>query len=540
MANETNLGTMNFDAFQKGASVLVNNTYSYTNNTIFYAFVNATFFDYYHRVVKRAAWWLDGYVPDFHNESQGIFSTRIAQALVRGITSQITGKQISFKNGANTNKMVGLDYISHKWASQSNFTQSVKDGISYAVGLGTSLMKLNESLDGNLWCRAERLDYFFFSTDFRGKLQDLTCFIRGYTDTNKDKTQYFLVEHRYFLDTKKKQVHEINGKKYEFEVGAVIPVVEYQVHRYSGTAMSHQNMAAASSGDKGLMWESIPKNIRNKISNDYAAIMVNKPQRLPFDKHLGAVLLKYGGTNISLSQTCFGTSIIEQTLPYLMRYELYYAWSIRDAYNGKGVVAVPQTLSQSDLIGNGSRALDGLETPNFEYKGDPDKNKPIVYQHELRVDQWRQGIDDTLKLIATTIGMSPKVIASYLTAGAVEKTATEIDEETDSTLAFIEEHRQDFEPALNELIQVVLNYKKIPDNVEVKFATPSLVNQDRVLERTMKKYDAGFITLREAISTLYPDADEAQLTKLVADAENRQNEIKAERARQIDGLGQFE
>ncbi|MCK9576055.1 MAG: hypothetical protein M0R51_09025, partial [Clostridia bacterium] len=434
MGNEANLSVMNFDAFQKGASILVNNTYSYSNNTIFYAFANPTFFDYYHRVVKRAAWWLDGYVPDFHNADQGIFSTRIAQALVRGISSQITGKQISFKNGSNTKGMNGLDFISHKWAATSNFTQSTKEGISYAIGLGTSLLKLNSTAGGELWCRAERLDYFYFSTDFRGKLHDLTCFIRGYTDTNKDKTQYFLVEHRYFLDTTKKKTFELKGAKYTFDVGSKIPVVEYQVHRYSGTAVSHQNMAAALSGDKGLMWESIPRSIRNKVNSDYGMIMVNQPQRLPFDEHLGAVLLKYGGTNISLSQTCFGTSVIEQTLSYLMRYELYYAWSIRDAYNGKGIVAIPSTLSQSDLVGSGSRALDGMETPNFEYKGDPDKNKPIVYQHELRVDQWRQGIDDTLKLIATTIGMSPKVIASYLTAGAIEKTATEIDEETDSTL----------------------------------------------------------------------------------------------------------
>jgi exonuclease VII small subunit len=87
---------------------------------------------------------------------------------------------------------------------------------------------------------------------------------------------------------------------------------------------------------------------------------------------------------------------------------------------------------------------------------------------------------------------------------------------------------------------VVLNYNKIPDNVEIKFATPSLVNQDRLLERTMKKYDAGFITLREAIATLNPDADEQQLDKLVSDAENRQNEIKAERKAQIDGFGNYE
>lgn len=534
------LGNMNFEVFQKNASIQVNNTYSFTNNTGFYAFVNPTFFDYYQRVIRRCAYWLDGYVPDFHNAEQGIFSTRIASALVKGISSQITGKQISFKNGAKTTSKNGLNFISHEWSPKSNFVQSAKDAISYAIGLSASLLKLNQSADGTLWCRAERLDYFYFSTDFRGKLQDVTCYIRGYTDTNKEHTQYFLVEHRYFLDTTKKQTFDINGEKITFKIGERVPVVEYQVHRYTGLSSTYQNMQSAANNDKGLPWDSIPRGIRNRINSDYGATKVNDPKRLPFNNHLGCVLLRYGGTNITLSQTAFGTSIIEQIMSYLMRYELYYAWSIRDAYNGKGSVMLPKALSQSSLVG-GNSALTGMEASRFErVEGlDPDSQKPIVVQHELRVEQWRQGLDDTLKLIATTIGMSPRVIASYLTDGAALKTATEVDEETDSTLAFIEEHRQDFEPALNEIIEVVLNYYKMSDNVEVRFATPSLVNNDRLLARVIDKYNNGFINLRTAITELNPDADEEQLDKLVMEAEAKQKEIKADRLLQINSLGEF-
>jgi hypothetical protein len=534
--------------FQRTSAIIVNDTYSYINNSLFYALANKTFYDYYNNVVRRCASWLDGYVIGFHNAQNGIFSTRLAASLVKGIGNQIVGRKILFKQGKATiseqanikETKSSIDFISNEWSPESGFHESVREAIKFSVGLGASLLKLNKS-GKDLWIEALRLDSFFFESDFRGRLVDVTCLIKNYANVksangHSDVDNYYLVEHRYFKFVKRKEVKEINGEKQVFEWIERVPKVAYQVKKNSGTTLSNRVFNPSMSEE--VRWDSLPANIKTAIKKDYAVIEIGKEQFLPFVDHLGCELLRNDGSDITLPQTPFGTSILQDIISDLMTYDLAYSWYVRDMYQGKGMVIIPKPMSMNNMGGNQS-PFSGLDKSLFEaYEStDPDKQKPVNVQFELRAQEWHSIQDNILKKIATKIGMSPKTIASYLDDSGGQKTATEIDAEDDSTIAFIEIKRSIFEKPINRILKLVTDFYGFVDKVEVKFATPSLVNQDKIIDRAIKLYNSGLADEEEALKMVYPDDDNTQIKERIEKMKQRIEEKKLQLANDPFGIG---
>ena len=107
-------------------------------------------------------------------------------------------------------------------------------------------------------------------------------------------------------------------------------------------------------------------------------------------------------------------------------------------------------------------------------------------------------------------------------------TATAIDSEDDMSIAFIHHTRSYFKPALNKIIELVLNYFGYQNDVEIDFASPSLINKDRLLDRTLKQLENGLIDIDEALHILNPDMDEEALEAKIAQAKkNRENMMLA-------------
>ena len=220
--------------------------------------------------------------------------------------------------------------------------------------------------------------------------------------------------------------------------------------------------------------------------------------------------MKFGVGDISLPQTPFGTPIIYDILSDLMAYDLAFSYFTRDMYMGKGTVLMPKGMTQP---GSQTNALSGLDSAMFElYEStDPDKQKPISVQFDLRAESWERIQDNLLRKIATKIGMSPKTIASYLSTGQTMKTATEIDSEDDSTIAYIEIQRSSFVHPINRIIEEILNQKGYSGDVKVTFSTPSLVNKDKIIDRALKLYDAGLIDELETLRMVFPEDSESNL-----------------------------
>lgn len=517
---------------------LVNQTYSYTNNVGFYAVANGMYYDYYSRVIRRCSQWLDGYVYDFHDVERGWFSTRLCSSLVNGIGNHIVGQRIFFEKASSNNDNSSIDFL-NKWQKSSNFQDSCRNGIKMAYGLGTSLLKLNKS-SKDLWLEDVRLDYFFFESDAKGKLTDVTTMIKGYYNVNHrekeiEQKNYYLVEHRYFRPIKDKRFKEENGKTIWFnKVVGREPVVEYSVYEYMGNSMTAQTFTPK--GSNKMRFDSLPKQVKDSLRNNYDIYDLDVPQKLPFNDYLGCELLKNDKKDITLPNSPFGKPVIMDIMAYLMAYDIAFSYMMRDLYLGKGIVFMPKFMTAPGQQAPVDNVFNGNDSAYFEQipSLDPDKQKPFNIQFDLRSEQWQLTLDNILRKIATTIGMSPKTIASYLEdKGSTRKTATEVNAEDDATISYINIKRSIFAEPINRIIEAVLNFYGLPCNAVVKFATPSLVNIDKIVDRVQKLMQVGLLTTKMALRLIFPDDDEDQINAKVIEIEEYNRKKEAEKQQQL-------
>ena len=153
----------------------------------------------------------------------------------------------------------------------------------------------------------------------------------------------------------------------------------------------------------------------------------------------------------------------------------------------------------------------------------------------MRAQEHETKQNNILKSIATTIGMSPRVIASYLVQGN-EKTAEQTHSEDDTITEWIKVHRQDYVEVLNEMLEAVLNFYGKPDNVEVRFASDGLVSNERQIEIIKSKLELGVIDLEDAVREIYPDLDEVQLEDKIKRAKAQQQQNEQMEKNQFDEL----
>ena len=534
------------ESFLKDVALMPNTTYNYSNSSVFYSLVNYAFKNYYQTVIQKSQQWLDGFDPAFHKAESGIFSTRIGAKIIAGCTKQVFGRGLIFVNGKNTNERNGLNFISHNWQDKTNFQNVVRTLIGYTLPLGTGLLKLNTKWcqgKQELWVQSLRMDYFYYSVDSENNLTSVTCYIRAFQTTGKEDESYCLVEKRYFKNGYKKFIQEIKGKSIEFE-DKKQPIKEayavYKIFKINST--SNNNTLAANSGD-GINYKSLPTDIKDQLKEEYGALILDKEIKLPFVNSLGCYLFMNEGGDFTHPSMPFGRPLVFDCLTDFMEYDLERSYAIRDLYNSKGIVGIPKQLNQTSLnpvpgtAGNlGSiTPFAQLNIPGYEMVDglNPDTQKPIINQFEIRAQEHEIKQNAILKSIATTIGMSPRVIASYLVNGN-EKTAEQTHSEDDTITEWVKNHRQDYIYNLNRVIEEVLSFYGIVDNVEVRFASDGLVNAERQLETIGKKLELGLIDLEDAVREIYPDLDEVQLEEKIAKAKAQKAENEQAQMKQFD------
>ena len=546
MANESSEELMIHNAgiveWQRGLSLAINETYNYANSSLFLGVLPAYYRDYAWRYLRPAIQWLDGYVPSLHQGGfSGIMSTRIANKLITGLCKQVVGEKLIFKPNDKTfdeSTKKTLQFLS-KWYNDNNVMKSVYAGIGFALGLGTSLLKANVSNMNEVWWEAVRFDNCFYLADFKNKIKEATFLIRGYADTRKDKSnsQFYLVEHRFYHTIKKAndpffklmEKQPDGSYKVVHKAGELVPMVEYQVHRVTGTTMN--NTMPNITETNSLNWENIPEGVRKMIKENYSTFRVNEPKPLPFTD-LGVVALLNGEIDLSVpTGTNFGESMLVGIQDDLITYEVAASYLLRDMYLGKGTVYIPKSLNLSDVMGVGGFARDDVMSGIGEGKieqvngVDPEKQSIVVQQFQIRAVEWQTVKENCLKSIAVKWGMSPKILASFLANGATQMTATQVDSEDDLSIAFIYHTRAYFKNALNQLLETTLNFYGIPNNVLIDFASPSLLNKDRLLNRVTGELQAGLIDMEDAVRTLNPDLDEEALQAKIEKAQAQQQQM---------------
>ena len=540
--------------WQIGLSQIVNETYNYANSSLFLGVMPAYYRDYAWRYLRPAIQWLDGYVPALHQQGfSGIMSTRIATKLITGLTKQVVGEKLVFKpndKSFDESTKKALQFIS-AWYDRNNIIKSVYGSIGFSLGLGTSLLKMNVSEFNEIWWEAVRFDNCFYFADFKNDIKECTCLIRGYTDTRKEHSndQFYLVEHRYYHTIKIKDkyfklIEMVDDKPMVVhKVGDKVPMVEYQVYKVLGTTQNNVMPSISKSGS--IPWEQIPYDVREMIKQNYSTLRIDEPKPLPF-RDLGVQALLNGEIDLAIpTASNFGESMIVGIQDDLITYEVACSYLLRDMYLGKGTVYLPKSQSLSDLTGTPgfrpNNVLNGVGDTKIELlKGvDPESQKAIVQQFEIRADQWQVVKENALKSIAVKWGMSPKILASFLAGSGQQQTATQVDSEDDLSIAFIYHTRAYFKNALNKLLEETLNFYGIANNIKIDFASPSLLNKDRLIDRVSRELDAGLIDIEDAIRTIYPDLDEEALQDKIEKAKVVQHEKQQSQFNEMNFDGTF-
>lgn len=483
-------------------------TYSYISRSSFYAMISPTYYSFMSRFVRNWLWWNDGYVPYFHNSERGIPSTHIGGSLVDKISKKVVGGRIMFKNSGDDNSVnnanEALIYIGTKWAIDTDFENVVKKATKYAAAAGTSLVKLNKD-DKGLWAEALRFDQFICSVGARGNVEDVKCFLQLFTDLGVRNYQegdsftgYYVVEYRHFAD-------------YKRATGEVIynaPVVEYAIHRQSGSITNGQyvtqNMA------ERVPFRDLPKKIRSSIGKAYFGIKFDDPTLLPFADHLGVELVRWTGGVTGLPELPFGESFLSPIIAYLESWDYYYAAANTDMYLGRGRVLVPKQITGKGT--DQSQYNSGLDS--FIYTQvqttDPDKQKPTPIQFDLRSTSWSEIRDRLIQDISINTGVNVATIASFLNDSAA-RTAREISTEENETAEYVNDQRAIIEKPLNRLLSIVTKYYGYTDAVVIRWSSAGLTNRYTNAEIISMGLREGFISRRKAIQMFNFDDDEAQV-----------------------------
>lgn len=488
--------------------------YAYVNRSAYYANISGEYREYMVRWVQNYLWWYDGWVPYFHSNSQGIFSTRIGAALVNGAACKVVGGRLFFKNknketaqkDAEGKFIVNkaLAYIASDWSDKVNFGREVKKAITFAAAAGTSLLKLDKK-DGILVPKALRFDSFYPTVGFNGKLTDLYCFIKDFTklaDVNSQSqrfTNFYVVEHRYFGD-----YTQTDGK-----VLRNVPLVSYEIKRSEGSITTGQDYDATG---KGTTVQELPRNVRREVCKAFNGIEFNKPVLLPFKDHLGAELINWTDCVSAIPELPFGDSLLVNIMPYLQSYDYYWSAFNTDMYIGRGRVILPKYM-QSATAKRGNEYNSGMDSMLFTQvpMKDADKGQaPVPIQFDLRSQSWTEIRTMIIQNISINTGINLATIASFLNDSNSARTAREISTEESETALFVEDKRDIVEKPINRILKLVTLYNGFTDDVVLRWSEAGLTNIYARTDMLATAVQNGLISKQTGAQMFKQDDDEYQ------------------------------
>lgn len=496
-----------FSSWQRTSAFNTAWQYTYLTRAAFYANVKAEYREYMTRWVQNALWWYDGWVPYFHSNTEGIFSTRVGAALVEGAAKKVIGGRVFFKNANKENQNKGkineaLHFISSEWSQKTKFTKEIKRATTFAAAAGSALLKLNKDDDG-LWAEALRFDSFYPVVGARGKLIEVVCFLRNFANIsmqtkNTSVESFYVIEHRYFGDYKR-----LDGT-----VLRNVPLVEYKIRKSVGTVVSGQDYNTEGSE---IAFRDLPKSVRSNIGKAYSYIAFNRPILLPFNDHLGAVLVNWTDGVSNIPELPFGDSLLSNITPYLQSWDYYFSAFNTDMYIGRGQVIMPGFMQKKekgqDGFYEGKYGLMFTKAPGLN----TDDQKPIPVQFDLRSTSWKEIRDMLMQNIAINTRMNISTIASFLQDTTGNKTAREISTEESETALFVEDKREIIERPINELLRIVLQYYGYTDDVVIRWAQAGLSNVYTRTEMIATAVQNGFCSKYKAVQMFDQDDDEYQI-----------------------------
>lgn len=481
-------------------------TYSFISHSAFYSMINPSYYDFMNRWVRQWFYWYDGWVPYFHSQDNGIQSTRIATSLCDRTAKKVIGGRIMFKNsGQERNPATALNNslkFVGQWSKKTNFSKAVKLATKYACAGGTALIKLDKN-NKQLIANALRFDSFIPTVGFNGELQEVKCFIQGYTKLAGKKNGeqkadvYYLVERRFFGDYTR-----LNGSKLKN-----VPIAETVIHRNAGNITSG-NYVSGNMSEK-IEFKSLPSDIKKNIVKNYSNVVFDKPCLLPFPDSLGCELVKWTDGISNIPELPFGESLLSTLVPILMAYDYYFSAFETDMYTGRARVLAPEGV-KSVKSGNYNSGMDSYIIQKLPY-ANPEDQKPIALQFNLRAEEWAKIRDTLVQNIAIQTGLNISTIASFLNDTTGNKTAREISTEENETAGFVDDKREILERPINKILDIVTKYYGYADEVSLRWSNAGLTNRYSLAEIISIALSGGFLSKQKAVQMFNFDDDDAQV-----------------------------
>lgn len=483
-------------------------TYSYINNGQFYSLIPSPYFDYYQRFIRHYFYWYDGFVPYFHTPEAGMFATRLAYSILHKLAEKTTGGQLMFDDEGEKDihsikiknkKLNSLEFTEH-WAKENALSSKITQGTEFAFVGGDSVIKL-DSNGKDLRPSVLRKDNYFVSTDFAGNISNFTGFIYEYNQTvtltdKKENVYFYLLEERNYDDNHK-------------------PQIRYFMKRGTGNMVSNKSMDMKL---ETVPFDALPRNVRHSLKRDFANIELGEFSELPL-KDLGVYMLKASEKVSFLPSMVGGESLLSNLLPLLMSYDFYYSSLNTSMYTARDKVIMPQHMQQPNGGGqfgaNFNHGFDSYIMTTVPY-ADPQSQKPIVLQFDLRANDWEKIRNILLQTVATNLGISERDIATYLVPSAEKPTAREISSDENATALFIENKRRLLKTPINDMLEAVLDFYGFNEEiVTVRFSRLGLSNISNVVQQVTVLKQNGLIDDKTALEMVFVDKNNKQIENML-------------------------
>lgn len=502
---------------------------------MFYPLVPKQYYDYYNRFVRQNFYWYDGFNPEFHTQNSGIFSTRLAYTLCHKLAGLINGGTLMFDSpeelseyrinfsDKDKNESNALEFI-ERWAEKVDLSNKNSTAIEYALAGGDSIAKLNS--DGEtLYPTILRKDNYFIDVDFKGKITHFTGLIYAYTVMNKPDQDSSVSTTDYYYLLEERQYNEKTGKP------------EYRLFAKVGVGNMTNMRDISFNKIQEIPYEKLPREVKRAIKNNYPSAKLGEWAELPLPS-IGIYLFKNTDGVSFLPQVPFGESLLTNLISYLMSFDYYFSALNTDLYIGRGRVLIPEGMQDPHKAETSTGGYyEGLDSGvyNFAKYVDPQNQKPLAIQFDIRGDSWEKVGKIILRFIAMQLDISERTLANFITDGSERATAREISVD-DSTATFVENKRSLYRKPINEMLQDVLDFYEFPDEVIVRFSRVGLNNMNDIVQQMVNLVQNGLIDTKSALQYIYVDKNEAQLEEMYKKIKEQEQEKVEQKATETENF----
>jgi hypothetical protein len=183
-------------------------------------------------------------------------------------------------------------------------------------------------------------------------------------------------------------------------------------------------------------------------------------------------------------------------------------------YVGRSRVLMPKAMQNpnNQRENNWNDGLDSFTFTKLPYTN-PDDQKPIPLQFDLRSADWTKIRNILLESVATGIGINPSTLASFLDDNSA-RTARQISTEEGATALYVENKRELLRTPINQMLDAVLKFYGKTPNIVVKFSKAGTTNLRNLVEIGQILKTLG-VDNRTLVEMIFVDKSQEQINQIM-------------------------